>query len=137
MNKGHTSPCLEWGQISEGISGSLTIFNCNSDSDEGSSCRIQTPPIKANSFRTYHVTAIADTGAQTCSCGPEAQKALGYPDEYMILTTHQIWGITEDPLDIREVMFACIRAGSKETRQAIYMFENTSGFYLSESALKK
>ena len=94
------------------------------------------PPLKANSFCTHHVTAIADTGAQTCSC-PEVQKAFGYPDEYLILTNHQIQGITEDPLDIRGVMFACIRAGSKEICQAIYMMENTSGFYLSESALKK
>ena len=37
--------------------------------------------VKANSFRTHRVTAIAGTGAQTCSCGLEVQKALGYPDE--------------------------------------------------------
>ena len=94
-------------------------------------------PIKANSFCIHHVTAIADTGAQTCSCGLKVQKALGYPDGYLIPATHQIQGITEDPLDIRGVMFACIRAGSKETRQAIYVSENAIGFYLSESALKK
>ena len=92
---------------------------------------------QTNSFHTHHVTAIADMGAQTCSCGLKVQKALGYPDDYLIPTIHQIQGITEDPLDIRGVMFACIRAGSKETCQAIYVLENTSGFYLSESALKK
>ena len=93
--------------------------------------------VKTNSFRTHHVIAIADTGVQTCSCGPEIQKALGYPDEYLLPTIHQIRGITEDQLDIRGVMFACIRVGSREARQAVYVSENTSGFYLSESALKK
>ena len=95
------------------------------------------PPPASKQFCTHRVTAIADTGAQTCSCDPEVQKALGYPDEYLMSTTHQIRGITEDPLDIRGVMFAYIRAGSKETCQAIYVLENTSGFYLSELALKK
>ena len=94
-------------------------------------------PVKAKSFHTHPVTAIADMGAQTCSCGLEVQKTLGYPDQYLIPTSHQIQGITEGPLDIRGVMFAWIRAGLKETYQAIYVSENTSGFYLSESALKK
>ena len=85
-------------------------------------------PIKANSFWTHCVTAIADTRAQTCSCGPEEQKALGYPDEYLIPSTNQIQGITKDPLDIRGVMFACIRVGSKETRQAIYVSEKHISF---------
>ena len=49
----------------------------------------------------------------------------------------KFWGITEEPLDIEGVMFAGIRAGSKETCQTIYMSKNTSRFYLYESALKK
>ena len=84
----------------------------------------------------HHILAIADTGAQTCSCGPEIQELLGYPDGYLIPTTHRIRGITENQLQIKGVLFLRIKVGKKETRQAVYVSKNTSGFYLSQTALK-
>ena len=87
-------------------------------------------PIKANSFQTYHVTAIVKTEAQTCSCGLEIQKALKYSDEYIVLLN------SGDHRKTTGYMFAHIRVGSRETHQAIYVSENLSGFYLSESGLK-
>ena len=92
--------------------------------------------MEANSLRTHRMTAIADTGAQTCSSGPEIQRILKCPDKQLIPTSHRIKGITDNPLNIKGVIFAKIRAGLRETRQVIYVSENTSGFCLSEAALK-
>ena len=91
---------------------------------------------KVSNLRTHRITAVPDTGAQTCSSGPELQKVLGCPDRFLVPTRHRIRGITEAPLQIKGVIFARIRVGSRETHQMIYVSENTTGFYLSESALK-
>lgn len=93
-------------------------------------------PKKPVSPRAHPVLAFADTGAQTCSAGPEIQKLLGYPDGYLVSTTHRIRSITDDRLRIKGVLFLRIRVGTKETRQAVYVSDNTSGFYLSQTALK-
>ena len=86
--------------------------------------------------RSHRIIALADSGAQTCSCGPEVQRMLKCPDGYLIPTTHRIRGITEDRLHIKGVVFLRIKMGDRETKQAVYVSENTSGFYLSEIALK-
>ena len=73
------------------------------------------------SRRTHRIRAVADTGAQTCSSGQEVLKILG---------------CTDDQQRIKGVLFMRIRVGIRETRQVVYVSGNTSGFYLSESALK-
>ena len=88
------------------------------------------------SLRSHHVLAFADTGAQTCSSGPDIQKLLGYTDGYLVSTTHRIRGITDNRLHIKGVLFLRIKVGSRETRQAVYVSDNTTGFYLSQTALK-
>lgn len=87
-------------------------------------------------LHTHRIEAIADTGAQTCSSGPEIQKILKCPDKCLVPTSHRIRGITDNLLNIKGVIFAKVRVGSRETRQIIYVSKNTSDFCLSESALK-
>ena len=48
------------------------------------------------SSRSHNIIAFADTGAQTYSSGPEIQELLGYSDEYLVPTTHQIRSITDN-----------------------------------------
>ena len=93
-------------------------------------------PKKPMSPRAHPVFAIADTGTQIYSAGPEIKKFLGYSDGYLVSTSHRIRGITNDWLRIKGVLFLCIRVGTKVTRQAVYVSDNTSGFYLSQTALK-
>ena len=93
-------------------------------------------PKDAISDSSHHILAFADTGAQTCSSGPEIQRLLGYPDGYLVPTNHRIRGITDNRLEVKGVLFLVIKVGSRETRQAVYVSENTSGFYLSQTALK-
>ena len=42
----------------------------------------------------------------------------------------------DDQLCIKGIVFMHIMVDHKETRQVVYVLENTSGFYLSELALK-
>ena len=79
--------------------------------------------MEANSLHTHRITAIADTGAQTCSSGPKIQRILKCPDKRLIQTSHRIRGITDNPLDIKGVIFAKIRAGLRETHQMICVRE--------------
>lgn len=71
------------------------------------------PPRKPITPRAHPILAFADTRAQTCSAGPEIQKLLGYPDGYLVSTTHRIRGITNDRLRVKGVLFLCIKVGDE------------------------
>ena len=94
---------------------------------------VPTGPLSRRSHKTI---AFADTGAQTRSSGPEIQELLGFSDEYLEPTTHQIRGITDNQPHIKGILFLHIRVSSRETRQAVYVVDNMSSFYLSQAALK-
>ena len=85
---------------------------------------------------SHHILAFADARTQTFLSGPEIQRLLGYPDGYLLSTNHQIRGITDNRLRVKGVLFLLLKVGSRETRQAIYVSDNTPGFYLSQTALK-
>ena len=91
---------------------------------------------KKTSRWTHRIRTVADTGAQTCSSGLGILKILGYTSDSLIPTNHRIRRITDYQLRIKGVLFMRIRVGIRETRQVVYVSGNTSGFYLSESALK-
>ena len=93
-------------------------------------------PTNTVSHQSHHIVAFADTGAQSCSSGPETQTLLRYPDEYLMLTTHRVRCITNNRLHINGVLFLCVRVGPRETRQVVFVADNTSGLYLSRTALK-
>ena len=84
---------------------------------------------------TKEIDSFADSGAQTCSSGPEILQHLNCPEKYLIPTSHRIKGITQNGLRIKGVLLLHIQLGNRESRQVVYVSENSSGFYLSESAL--
>ena len=83
-----------------------------------------------------NVTAVADTGAQTCASGPELLEHVGIKRSHLILTSHRIRGVTQSNLDIWGVLLATISSGEAKTHQVIYICENAHGLYLSENALR-
>ena len=81
--------------------------------------------------------STADTGCQTCTAGADVIRQL-CPDEYLVPTRHRIVGITDASLHIIGMALLQITGESgKQTRQVVYVSENISGLYLSESALKE
>ena len=81
-------------------------------------------------------TVHADTGAMTCVSGPELLQQLHCPEQYLVRTRHRIHGVTGTDLDIMGSLLAEIEADGQKTKQVVYISRNTTGFYLSERALK-
>ena len=91
---------------------------------------------RVGSTQNKLVTAVADTGCQTCTAGVDVIKNL-CAEEYLIPTKHKIVGITDASLSIAGIAFLRLRAkNGRETRQTVYISRNVKGLYLSESALK-
>ena len=88
------------------------------------------------SHQSHRILGFVDTGALTCSSGPEIQRQLRCPDRYLVPTTDRIRSITNNRLHVNGVLFLHGRVGARETRQAVYVADNTSGLYLSYTALK-
>ena len=82
----------------------------------------------ASRERKWLVEAIADTGAQTCACGPEIIHALGLSEKDLVPTSHCINGVTTTAMDIG-VIFASICTKGAMTRQAIYVGNNIKGLF--------
>ena len=80
--------------------------------------------------------AIADSGCQTCTAGPEILTKLRCPNQYLVKTKHKIIGITDTPLHIMGTLFLCISYGNKSSNQMVYISKNCRGFYLSQTAMK-
>ena len=83
------------------------------------------------------VSIIADTGAQTCTSGPEILSSLQCPASFLLKTRHRINGITKDGLDLMGALLVCITSGDRATKQIMYVCRNTSGVFLSQTALKQ
>ena len=81
------------------------------------------------------MTAIADTGAQTCTTGIHILKVI--PDTWLIPTKHKLRGVDNNFLPIKGVLFVDIFTNTKQTTQLLYVCENVSGMYLSQSALRE
>ena len=108
--------------------------------------RVQITPLPSahNSFhcslprssKPGQLTAVADTGAQTCHSGPAILEHLGIERRHLVPTSHRIQGVTQSNLNIWGVLLAKITVGNVSTNQVIYICENARGLYLSESALR-
>ena len=81
-------------------------------------------------------TACADTGAMTCSSGPELLKLLHCPERYLLKTSHRIHGVTGTNLDVLGSLLLRIEVNGRVTKQVVYVSRNTRGIYLSERALR-
>ena len=95
-------------------------------------------PEKCASIRQHAgVSALADSGAQTCACGLDVLHELGLEERHLIPTSHRIMGVTGTAMDISGVFLAKLTSGAGSTRQLIYVSKNTTGFYLSCQALRE
>ena len=82
------------------------------------------------------VSAITDTGCQTCTAGVEFLEVIACPESYLIPTRHQIVGITDSSLGIIGAVLLRIEVGGGITRQMVHISKRVHGLYLSERSLK-
>ena len=92
----------------------------------------QIPP----NAKSCSLTAVADTGAQTCASGPGILQSLGLTVSDLIPTSHRIKGVTQSALNIQGVLLARLSCGNRHSNQVVYICDNASDFYLSGSALR-
>lgn len=92
-------------------------------------------PVPESSTQAVKFNTIADTGAQTCACGPEIIRELGLAEQDLVPTSHRINGVTSSAMDILGVVFATISANGATSKQSIYVGRNIKGFFLSVGCL--
>lgn len=83
------------------------------------------------------VTAVTDTGAQTCTAGLEILKLMKCDEEWLVKTSHRICGVNNAGLSIRGALVTDITLNNIKTTEIMYICDNVSGIYLSQTALKK
>ena len=83
------------------------------------------------------IEAIADTGAQTCTAGTGLLTSIKGSAHWLLKTKHRIRGVTNDGLQIRGALIAKISTNERSTTQIIYVCDNVSNFYLSQTSLKE
>ena len=88
------------------------------------------------SSKLGQLTAVADSGAQTCASGPAILEQLGIEWSHLVPTSHHIQGVTQSNLNIWGVLMAKITAANVSTNQVIYICDNALGLYLSKPALQ-
>ena len=88
-------------------------------------------------FEATNIAAVADTGCQTCTAGPELLKAIRCPEEYLIPCRHRIMGITNTSLGVIGAALVKIVVNGKVTRQMVYISRNITGVFLSKTALSE
>ena len=86
-DQSHTLPHLEWGQIQKGCLDPPPSLTLKVTLTLEAHAELRYVYVKANNFCSYHISAIADMGAQTRSFDPEIQKTLRYADKYLVPTT--------------------------------------------------
>ena len=82
-----------------------------------------------------HVTALADTGAQSCSSGPGLLTALGYPEKHLMKTRHAISGVAGNNLDILGALLVEIAVNGRLAKCMMYICRNEPSTILSEQTL--
>ena len=80
--------------------------------------------------------AVADSGCQTCTAGPEILSLLNCPKSYLISTRHKTIGITGSPLEIMGALFLKFELNDHHSNQMVYVSKNCKGLYLSQTAMK-
>ena len=72
-----------------------------------------------NSHQAYHIHAIVNTGAQTCSSWPEILKVLRCVNDHLVPTSHRICSITKDQLNIRGLLFMHISQPQRDNASGV------------------
>ena len=88
-------------------------------------------------YRSSIVSAITDTGCQTCTAGVEFLQDINVPESYLVPTIHRIVGITDSSLDIIGSAMLRFEVGGMVSRQMVHISTKTKGLYLSNTALKE
>ena len=70
------------------------------------------------SHGSYYILTFADTGAQTCSRGPDKLKLFRCLEWYLVQTSHWICSIMDNQLDIKGV-FMHIKIGLRDTTDGL------------------
>ncbi|MCP3869657.1 MAG: hypothetical protein GY703_16510 [Gammaproteobacteria bacterium] len=89
---------------------------------------------RSRHIRTTQAQFLADTGAQTCACDPDMMRKIGLHADDLIPTSHSLLGATNDRLDILGAMLVRLQNGDTHTNVMMYVCNNITGAYLSESA---
>lgn len=77
------------------------------------------------------ISAIADSGCQTCTAGMDFLRSMECTTSNLIATEHHIVGITNSPLGILGILFVVITLGNRTSHQMVYISKNCRGLYLS------
>ena len=92
-------------------------------------CR--TPPDKP-----IVVKAIADTGAQTCTAGLDVLNLIPDGTRWLLRTRHGLKGVTHNGLKVRGVLLIEFSLHGHSSTELLYICDNVTGLYLSQTALK-
>lgn len=81
-----------------------------------------------------NISVVADTGAQTCTAGPDIIDKLRVPKGYLLDTTHSSIGIDSKSLSYLGCVFLSLSTDTHNTCQAVYVTTGVRGLYLSKRA---
>ncbi|KAK3875650.1 hypothetical protein Pcinc_019504 [Petrolisthes cinctipes] len=92
--------------------------------------------------RSATITAIADSGAQTCLMGLQIMKKLGLRQQQLTQVTKRILAANNEEINVLGAVFlklsGCNQKGEQlETATVVYVTDSTSRFYLSRAALEQ
>ncbi|XP_057299519.1 uncharacterized protein LOC130630139 [Hydractinia symbiolongicarpus] len=90
-----------------------------------------------NKLQPTRVSAIADTGAQTCTAGIELLSQLNCSKNALIKTRHRLRAVNNNDISIKGAIIADITVGTSTTTEIVYLCDKVKGFFLSKTALKK
>ena len=103
----------------------------STDSEAYAQFHIRAPPLRA-----ANITAIADTGAQTCLMGLPILHKLGLTKKHLHPTSKRIFAANNEEIKVLGAVFfrisGCSGRGRRfETPAAVYVTDSTDRFYLS------
>ena len=87
-------------------------------------------------FIKHTSNALADTGAQVCTAGPEFLSSLGIQESFLITTNMSVRGVTHSAVTLMGAAFLEVSAMGISTKQVVYFAREARSLILSEKTLK-
>ena len=81
--------------------------------------------------------AVADTGAQICTAGPNILKNIEQSKRWLLPTKNRLRGVGNNKLSIIGTLLVDISSSKGHTTELLYICEGVSNTYLSQTALKR
>ena len=82
------------------------------------------------------MTAVADTGAQTCTAGEDVLAKLNCTNLVLMRTRHRLRAVNEKGLTIKGALVVNLLHGASTSTEILYICPDVKGIYLSQTALK-